>query len=109
MERFIWKRHKDIFKGVGIYHITFVVNGMQRLLGELAIDHEEPRCLPSDLGRAISHDLDEIQQRRPYVRLLAKQSMPAANQRSPSSHPLSVPVLRSLTALPPMPNALFGK
>ena len=22
MERFIWKRHKDIFKGVGIYHIT---------------------------------------------------------------------------------------
>lgn len=76
MERFIWKRHKDIFKGVGIYHITFVVIGRQRLLGELAIDHEEPRCLPSDLGRAISHDLDEIQQRRPYVRLLAKQLMP---------------------------------
>ena len=40
------------------------------------IDHDEPRCLPSDLGRAISHDLDEIQQRRPYVRLLAKQLMP---------------------------------
>ena len=76
MERFVWKRHKDIFKGVGIYHITFVVTGRQPLLGELAIDHEEPRCLPSDLGRAISHDLDEIQQRRPYVRLLAKQLMP---------------------------------
>ena len=40
------------------------------------IDHDEPRCLPTDLGRAISHDLDEIQQRRPYVRLLAKQLMP---------------------------------
>ena len=53
-----------------------MVIGRQRLLGELAIDHEEPRCLPSDLGRAISHDLDEIQQRRPYVRLLAKQLMP---------------------------------
>ena len=76
MERFVWKRHKDIFKGVGIYHITFVVTGRQPLLGELAIDHDEPRCLPSDLGRAISHDLDEIQQRRPYVRLLAKQLMP---------------------------------
>ena len=76
MERFVWKRHKDIFKGVGIYHITFVVTGRQPLLGELAIDHEEPRCLSSDLGRAISHDLDEIQQRRPYVRLLAKQLMP---------------------------------
>ena len=76
MERFVWKRHKDIFKGVGIYHITFIVTGRQPLLGELAIDHEEPRCLPTDLGRAISHDLDEIQQRRPYVRLLAKQLMP---------------------------------
>ena len=76
MERFVWKRHKDIFKGVGIYHITFVVTGRQPLLGELVIDHEEPRCLPTDLGRAISHDLDEIQQRRPYVRLLAKQLMP---------------------------------
>ena len=76
MERFVWKRHKDIFKGVGIYHITFVVTGRQPLLGELAIDHDEPRCLPTDLGRAISHDLDEIQQRRPYVRLLAKQLMP---------------------------------
>ena len=76
MERFVWKRHKDIFKSVGIYHITFVVTGRQPLLGELAIDHDEPRCLPTDLGRAISHDLDEIQQRRPYVRLLAKQLMP---------------------------------
>ena len=76
MERFEWKRHKDIFKGVGIYHLTFVVNGRTPLLGRLAIDHDEPRCLPTDLGRAISHDLDEIQQRRPYVRLLAKQLMP---------------------------------
>ena len=76
MERFVWKRHKDIFKSVGIYHITFVVTGRQPLLGELVIDHDEPRCLPTDLGRAISHDLDEIQQRRPYVRLLAKQLMP---------------------------------
>ena len=76
MERFVWKRHKDIFKGVGIYHITFVVTGRQPLLGNFAIDHDEPRCLPTDLGSAISHDLAEIHQRRPYVRLLAKQLMP---------------------------------
>ena len=76
MERFVWKRHKDIFKGVGIYHITFVVAGRQPLLGNFTIDHDEPRCLPTDLGSAISHDLAEIHQRRPYVRLLAKQLMP---------------------------------
>lgn len=76
MEKFVWKQHKDIFKGVGIYHITFVISGRQPLLGNLAIDHDEPRCLPTDLGRAISHDLEHIQQRRAYVRLLAKQLMP---------------------------------
>ncbi|MBR2285496.1 MAG: hypothetical protein IJ900_03085 [Paludibacteraceae bacterium] len=76
MERFVWKRPKDIFKGVGIYHITFVVSGRQALLGSLAVDHDEPRCLPTDLGSAISHDLQHIQQYRPYVRLLAKQLMP---------------------------------
>ena len=76
MERFEWKRHTDIFKGVGIYHLIFVVSGRKRMLGELAIDHDESRCLPTDLGRAISHDLDAIQQRRPYIRLLAKQLMP---------------------------------
>ena len=76
MEKFVWKQHKDIFKGVGIYHITFVISGRQPLLGSLAIDHDEPRCLPTDLGRAISHDLEHIQQRRQYVRLLAKQLMP---------------------------------
>lgn len=76
MGRFVWKRHKDIFKGIGIYHVTFVISDRQPLLGNLTIDHEEPRCLPTDLGRAISHDLEHIQQLRPYVRLLAKQLMP---------------------------------
>jgi REP element-mobilizing transposase RayT len=76
MGRFVWKRHKDIFKGIGIYHVTFVISDRQSLLGNLTIDHEEPRCLPTDLGRAISHDLEHIQQLRPYVRLLAKQLMP---------------------------------
>ena len=32
---FSWKGHKDIWKGEGIYHLTFVVAGRKRLLGEL--------------------------------------------------------------------------
>lgn len=32
---FNWKGHKDIWKGEGIYHLTFVVAGRKRLLGEL--------------------------------------------------------------------------
>ena len=34
-DEFVWKAPKDIWKGVGIYHITFVVAGRKRLLGEL--------------------------------------------------------------------------
>ena len=34
-DEFEWKAPKDIWKGVGIYHITFVVSGRKRLLGEL--------------------------------------------------------------------------
>ena len=32
---FEWKGHKDIFKGPGIYHLTFAVTGRRPLLGEL--------------------------------------------------------------------------
>lgn len=32
---FTWKDKKDIWKGEGIYHLTFVVTGRQKLLGEL--------------------------------------------------------------------------
>ena len=32
---FEWKGHKDIFKGPGIYHLTFAVAGRRPLLGEL--------------------------------------------------------------------------
>lgn len=34
-DEFVWKAPKDIWKGVGIYHITFVVSGRRKLLGEL--------------------------------------------------------------------------
>lgn len=32
---FVWKDRKEIFKGEGIYHLTFVVAGRRRLFGEL--------------------------------------------------------------------------
>ena len=40
-EEFVWKNPKDIWKGVGIYHITFVVSGRKRLLGELVAEYPD--------------------------------------------------------------------
>lgn len=40
-EDFIWKDPKDIWKGVGIYHLTFVVAGRRSLLGELVAEHPD--------------------------------------------------------------------
>lgn len=34
-ETFVWKSDGKIFKGVGIYHLTFVVAGRRKLLGEI--------------------------------------------------------------------------
>ena len=73
---FTWKRHKDIFKGEGIYHLTFVVREREPILGELQMSEGVARIIPSSLGSAISHDLNALSNRRPYCRLLAKQLMP---------------------------------
>lgn len=73
---FTWKWHKDIFKGEGIYHLTFVVRDRVPILGELQMIDGVARIVPSKLGSAISHDLNALQNRRPYCRLLAKQLMP---------------------------------
>ena len=73
---FTWKRHKDIFKGEGIYHLTFVVRDRAPILGELQMSDGIARLIPSALGRAIYNDLNGLSNRRPYCRLLAKQLMP---------------------------------
>ena len=73
---FTWKRHKDIFKGEGIYHLTFVVQERKPILGELQMSEGVAQIIPSALGSAISHDLNALSNRRPYCRLLAKQLMP---------------------------------
>ena len=73
---FTWKRHKDIFKGEGIYHLTFVVFNRVPILGELQTIDGVAQITPTPLGSAISHDLSALTNRRPYCRLLAKQLMP---------------------------------
>ena len=77
MAQFEWNGHNDIFKGVGIYHLTFVVSGREPLLGVLAYDHDEPRLLPTAFGSAISHDLSQIQERRPHNPSHPKASSPS--------------------------------
>jgi len=43
---FSWKDKKDIWKGEGIYFVTFVVNGRQKLLGDLVRIMEDGRFAP---------------------------------------------------------------
>ncbi|MBR1928697.1 MAG: hypothetical protein IJ834_03025 [Paludibacteraceae bacterium] len=73
---FTWKRHKEIFKGEGIYHLTFVIHDREPIFGELQMTNGEARMIHNALGKAISEDLNALTNRRPYCRLLAKQLMP---------------------------------
>ena len=59
-DEFVWKAPKDIWKGVGIYHITFVVAERKRLLGELVAEYPDVS--------------------RPFYRNLTKM-VPAVNER----------------------------
>lgn len=48
---FVWKDKKDIWKGEGIYFITFAVSGRERLLGNLVRindDHTYSPVRPND-------------------------------------------------------------
>lgn len=102
---FVWKEPKDIWKGVGIYFVTFAVTGRERLLGNFvrilddqsfaparSTDHIDPRQLEgrwdverfgehtatvrlNALGFAIANDLNNIQMRHPGYELCGKQIM----------------------------------
>lgn len=102
---FTWKDKKDIWKGEGIYHITFVVTGRQKLLGDLVrimedgsyapvmpTDQLDPRQLMdrwdftkfgdhtatvrlNALGFEIAKDLQHIKERHPGYELCGKQIM----------------------------------
>ena len=82
---FEWKGHKDIFKGPGIYHLTFAVAGRRPLLGELVAEYPDvtrpfyrnlTRRVPavnelgelamvrlSPFGKAVSADLNALKER----------------------------------------------
>lgn len=103
---FTWKAKKDIWKGEGIYFLTFVVTGRQKLLGELVrimedgtyapvrpTDQQDPKMLRgrwdaekygkhiatvklNALGFEIAKDLQNITKRHPGYELCGKQIMP---------------------------------
>ena len=82
---FVWKAPKDIWKGVGIYHLTFVVAGRRSLLGELVAEYPDvsrpfyrdlTKRVPavnelgelamvrlSPFGKAVSADLNALKER----------------------------------------------
>lgn len=79
---FTWKEGKDIFKGEGIYHITWVVVNRTALLGVL-----EPLPVPNEyghkawvkatpLGRAVLRKFTELDQRHPQLQIIHKELMP---------------------------------
>ncbi len=73
---FTWKRHKDIFKGEGIYHLTFVVHDREPVLGALAGDASAARVELSPVGLDISGNIQQLPSFFPAVRVCAKQLMP---------------------------------
>lgn len=96
---FHYKERKDIWKGEGIYHVTFNVAGKEPLLGELKVvprekvrryyaDEEKWRAIPAvteadevamvdltPLGQAISEDLRKFQQRHEGMEVIKKMIM----------------------------------
>ena len=79
---FTWKDSDEIFKGEGIYHLTWVVQNRVPLLGSL-----EPLSEPdaegrtvmvraTPLGKEILTKLRELQQLHPQLEILCRQLMP---------------------------------
>lgn len=76
MERFEWKRHTDIFKGVGIYHLTLVVSGRKPLLGRLIGDAQTPSVERTPLGSAFAQTIEYLPVHYQGLKIIAKQVMP---------------------------------
>ena len=73
---FTWKRHKDIFKGEGIYHLTFVVHDRASILGALAGDASAARVELSSIGFDISQNIQQLPSFFPAIKVCAKLLMP---------------------------------
>lgn len=79
---FTWKGHKDIWKGEGIYHLTWTVVNRTPILGTV-----EPLAVPDDegheawtratpLGKAVLAKINELEVRYPQLEIIWKQLMP---------------------------------
>ncbi len=73
---FTWKRHKDIFKGEGIYHLTFAVHDRAPILGTLVGDASSARVELSAIGFDISYNIQQLPSFFPAVKVCAKLLMP---------------------------------
>lgn len=79
---FTWKDKKDIFKGEGIYHLTFAVNNRIPLLGELQplsfpdADGHTAWTKATELGKIVQTRLNILTADYPHLQILAKQLMP---------------------------------
>ena len=84
---FQWKEPKDIWKGEGVYHLTFAVVNRTPLLGCLV---SLEQCVRQDvrrrtkladveytpLGLRICHKIEELEKRHPELKICAKVIMP---------------------------------
>lgn len=80
---FSWKNKKDIYKGEGLYHLTFAVVNRVPLLGTLTKNKTQgtaqehiARVECSELGVAVSKEFSKLMIRYPHLQILAKQVMP---------------------------------
>lgn len=73
---FHWKDHSNVWKGEGIYHLTFNVRNREPLLGTICGTEADAHVELTPIGFAISADLSKIEERYPGVKLCAKQLMP---------------------------------
>lgn len=79
---FEWKAPKDIFKGEGIYHLTFVVVNRAPILGSL-VPMSEPNAegytvwvRATDLGKSVLAMINELEVRFPDIEIIWKTLMP---------------------------------
>ena len=79
---FSWKDKKDMYKGEGIYHLTFGIVNRKAMLGTL-----RPLEIPdsmghiawteaTELGKAVYHLFNHLPQEYPQMQILRKQIMP---------------------------------
>lgn len=73
---FQWKSNNEIFKGEGIYHLTFTVFERLPILGILGGNERQAWVKLSPIGYDISATIQHTGDHYPSVRLLAKQLMP---------------------------------